>query len=201
MISQLRGKILSLSPTQLVLEVNGIGYLLNISLSTYDALRDSEEGVTILTHLHVREDNLQLFGFATDSERELFRDLISITGIGPKIAQGILSGLKAEELREAIQTGNLAVLTAISGVGKKTAERIILELKTKLGKIDLMQASEVPTSAQMKTRSEALIALMSLGYTRAVAERALRNVLQGSRGDDLPVEELVKRAFQHTSSA
>ncbi len=199
MISQLRGKILSLSPTQVVLDVNSVGYLLNISLSTYDQLQHADEDVVLLTHLHVREDLLQLYGFATEGEREIFRHLISITGIGPKMAQGILSGLKAEELREAIQTGNVAALTAISGVGKKTAERIILELKTKLGKIELVQTSDVPTSDQLKTRSEALVALMSLGYHRAVAERALRSVLQESRGEDLPVEELVKRALQHTS--
>jgi Holliday junction DNA helicase RuvA len=200
MICQLRGKIISLSPTELILEVNGVGYHLHIPLSTFEALQQTTPEITILTYLHVREDTLQLFGFATEMERELFRHLISITGIGPKIAQGILSGLKAEELREAIQTENIAALTSISGVGRKTAERIILELRNKIGKIELAQSPDVPTSAQLKSRSEALVALMSLGYNRQVAERALRNVLQQCRGIELTVEELVKRALKHASS-
>jgi Holliday junction DNA helicase RuvA len=200
MISQLRGKIISLSPTELILDVNNVGYQIHISLSTFELLEHSDGERTILTHLHVREDALQLFGFATESERELFRHLISISGIGPKIAQGILSGLQAEELREAIQTGDIAALTSVSGVGRKTAERIILELKNKLGKIELTQTADTPTSAQLKNRSEALVALMSLGYNRPIAERALRNVIQESRGLELTVEELVKRALKHAIS-
>ena len=201
MIAQLRGKIISLSPTELFLDVNNVGYHLHIPLSTFELLEHTKSDVTILTHLHVREDALQLFGFATESERELFRHLISISGIGPKIAQAMLSGLKSDELREAIQTGNVATLTSISGVGRKTAERIILELKNKLGKIEFSQTAEIPTSAQLKNRSEALVALMSLGYNRAIAERALRNVLQESRGIELTVEDLVKRALKHASSS
>jgi len=200
MISQLHGKIICLSPTELILDVNGVGYHLHIPLSTFETLQQAPPEITILTHLHVREDTLQLFGFATEAEKDLFRHLISISGIGPKIAQGILSGLKAEELREAIQTGNVTALTSISGVGRKTAERIILELRNKIGKIELAQSPDVPTSAQLKSRSEALVALMSLGYNRQVAERALRNVLQESRGSELTVEELVKRALKHASA-
>ncbi len=200
MISQLRGKILSLTPTDAVLEVNGVGYQLHIPLSTFEALRAASSETTVLTYLHVREDALQLFGFATAEERELFRHLISVTGIGPRMAQGILSGLNASELRQAIQSGNIDALTSIAGVGRKTAERIILELKNKLGKIEPMESHEPPTSAQLKVRSEAVVALMSLGFNRTIAERSIRDVLQESRNAELGVEEIVKLALRHTSS-
>ena len=200
MISQLRGTIVHKSPTEIVIDVNGVGYLVNVSVTTSELLRESDGTVRILTHLHVREDLMQLYGFATESERDLFRLLIAVSGIGPKMAQGILSGLNPAELREAILTGNLPALTSISGVGKKTAERIILELKGTLGKVEFPEATETaPTSIQLKTRSEALVALMSLGYARNVAERAIREVLYESRGTELTVEELIKRSLKHTS--
>ncbi len=195
MISYLRGRIVSRAPTELVIDVNGVGYAVTIPLSTYEKLQQADGQATILTYLHVREDIMQLYGFATEIEREIFRLLISVTGIGPKIAQGILSGLSTAEIREAIGSGKISALTAISGVGRKTAERICLELRDKLGK-----AKEPPlaaTSAQLKSRSEAIIALMSLGHTRSGAEQALRQVL--AEEGDLPVEEMIKRALHHAS--
>lgn len=195
MISRLRGTIIEKRPTEIVVDVNGVGYAVSIPLSTFEGLRAENGEVTLLTYLHVREDILQIYGFATEAERELFRLLISVSGIGPKMAQGILSGLSPGELRDAISGGNVMALTSISGVGMKTAERIILELKHKLGRVDVSEPAAMPTSHQLKARSEALVALMSLGYTRPNAEQALRAVLVESSARDLTAEELIRRAL------
>jgi holliday junction DNA helicase RuvA len=197
MIAQLTGRVVRKSPAELVVDVNGVGYSLNISLSTFESIGQAEGPVTILTYLHVREDILQLFGFATEAERELFRLLISVSGIGPKMAQGILSGLNPAQLRDAISSGNLGALTSISGVGTKTAERIMLELRNKIGRSDSIETGTVATSAQLRTRSEALVALMSLGYSRPNAEKALQTVVREANRQDFTVEELIKRALHH----
>lgn len=199
MIAQLTGRLVRRSPTELVIDVNGVGYSVNISLSTFGSFQHSDGAVTILTYLHVREDALQLFGFATETERELFRLLISVSGIGPKMAQGILSGLNPAELRDAIAAGNLAALTSISGVGTKTAERIVLELRNRLGRTEAAEPGVVPTSAQLRTRSEALVALMSLGFTRQSAEKALQSVALETNHQNFTVEELIKRALHHAA--
>ena len=149
--------------------------------------------------MHVREDIMQLYGFATETEREIFRLLISISGIGPRMAQGILSGLSTSELKLAILDGNVAILTSISGVGKKTAERLIIELRDKLGKAETQEPSAIPTSKLLKTRAEAVIALMSLGYSRLDAERALRTVGGEMEGKEISVEELIKGALRNAS--
>lgn len=200
MISQLRGIPVQKSPTEIVLDVNGVGYHVNIPISTYEKLEQVKGEVTILTYLHVREDAMILFGFVTEAERELFKMLISVSGIGPKIAQGILSGISTNDLREAIQIGNIDSLTSISGVGKKTAERIVLELRSKLGKIEFTEPTQPASgSKQLKNRSEAIIALMSLGYNRTSAEQALRKVLIETQNNDLSVEEMVKKALHHSA--
>lgn len=199
MISFLRGEIVQKSPTEIVIDVNGVGYSVTIPLSTYEKLEKSEGKQTILTYMHVREDAMQLYGFATEDERELFRLLISISGIGPKMAQGILSGVNVHQLRIAIAEGNIGILTAISGVGKKTAERIIIELRDKLSKTEATLPTVISSSKQLKIRSEALIALMSLGHSRATAEQALRTVLNETSNSNLPVEELIRLALRHTS--
>jgi Holliday junction DNA helicase RuvA len=149
--------------------------------------------------MHVREDAMQLFGFATEAEREMFRLLISINGIGPKMAQGILSGLSVGDLRAAISQGNVTLLTSISGVGKKTAERMIIELRDKLGGTERLQSPVLSTSLQLKARSEAVVALMSLGHSRATAEQALRKVFNESTSKDLSVEEMIRLALRHTA--
>src|ERR1041385_679476 len=166
MISYLQGTVVQKNPTELVIDVNGVGYAVSIPLSTFEKLEHSNGQIKILTYMHVREDIMQLYGFATETEREIFRLLISISGIGPRMAQGILSGLSTSELKLAILDGNVAILTSISGVGKKTAERLIIELRDKLGKTETQELSSVPTSKLLKTRAEAVIALMSLGYSR-----------------------------------
>jgi Holliday junction DNA helicase RuvA len=197
MISFLKGEIVRKTPAELVIDVNGVGYVVTIPLSTFEKLDHSSGPQTILTYMHVREDTMQLFGFATEEERELFRLLITISGIGPKMAQGILSGLSVRELRGAISQGNIAALTSISGVGRKTAERIIVELRDKLGATENSDYSLPGTSVQLKARSEALVALMSLGHSRTTAEQALRKVLTESLNKDLSVEEMIRLALRH----
>lgn len=199
MISHLRGKLVQKSPTEITIDVNGVGYQVHIPLSTFEKIDKLDGEVIILTHMHVREDAMILFGFATEAERDLFRMLISISGIGPKIAQGILSGISTNNLREAIQLGSVEVLTSISGVGRKTAERIVLELRSKLGKIDFAESNLTPTSHQLKARSEAIIALMSLGFNRTNAEQTIRTILSESVNKELSVEELIKMALHHSS--
>lgn len=199
MISFLRGKLAKKNPTDLVIDVNGVGYALSIPLSTYEKLEQMSGEITILTYLHVREDILQLYGFATEAEREIFKLLISVSGIGPKMAQGILSGLSANEFKQAILDGNVIALTSISGVGKKTAERLIIELRDKLGKTEMTEFSSAPTSKLLKARAEAVVALMSLGYSRSDAEQAVRLVGNETEGKDLSIEQLIKGALRHTS--
>lgn len=196
MIAHLQGKLVSKSPAELIIDVHGVGFQVSIPLSTFEALGAPNELVTVLTHLHIREDVMQLFGFATEPERELFRSLLSISGIGPKMAQGILSGLRPAELKQAIVAGDLHALTSISGVGRKTAERIVLELRHKLGSLDLEEPAVVPTSAQRKIQTEAMVALMALGYTRASAEQTLRSIAAAPGGKDHSVEELITLALQ-----
>jgi Holliday junction DNA helicase RuvA len=200
MISFLFGSIVEKSPTEIVLDVHGVGYAVSISLSTYEKLEHATGEVKVLTYLHVREDAMQLYGFATESERQLFRQLISVSGIGPKMAQGILSGMNPSEFRDAIMQGNLMALTSIQGIGRKTAERLILELREKVGKIEDLQL-DIPAagSQQMKIRAEAVIALMSLGYSRLNAEKALRAVLNETGTRELPLEDLIKKALRHAS--
>ena len=199
MISHLRGKLVQKSPTEIVIDVNGVGYQVHIPLSTFEKIDKADGEVTILTYMHVREDAMILFGFATEAEREIFRMLISISGIGPKIAQGILSGISTNDLREAVLMNNIDALTSISGVGRKTAERIILELRSKLGKIEFTETTITPTSQQLKARSEAIIALMSLGFNRTSAEQTLRSVLSESTNKELSVEEMIKKALHHSA--
>jgi holliday junction DNA helicase RuvA len=199
MFSYLQGKLASKSPTEIVVDVNGVGFLLNISLSTYEKLDSELAQVKVFTYLHVREDALILFGFATEAEREMFKLLISVSGIGPKIAQGVLSGMNTEELKTSIQTGNIAALTSVQGIGRKTAERLVVELRDKIGKGDVEIFDRTFSTSQLKTREDALNALVSLGYNRSIAEQALRQVFKEFPGKELSVEELIKQALKHTS--
>ncbi len=201
MIASLTGILKLKNPTEIVVDVHGIGYTVSIPLSTYEHLGDVGSSVFLLTHLHVREDAMQLFGFSTEEERRLFKLLISVSGIGPKIAQSILSGINVEELKSHLVTGNAAALTAIPGVGRKTAERLILELRDKAGKIS--RESESISAAGLSSaamRTEALQALLSLGYNQQIAEKSIRQVLKEAEGSTLSLEELVKRALRHTST-
>jgi Holliday junction DNA helicase RuvA len=194
MIARLHGTLLAKGPTEAVVDVGGVGYALSIPLSTFERLGDTGSAVTLLTHLHVREDSLQLFGFATDTEREMFRLLLSVSGIGPKLAQTVLSGIPAADLRAHIGTGNLGALTAVPGVGRKTAERLVLELREKMARLTPDAPSGLP--GESSTRQEALLALTSLGYPRPAAERAVRAALQASPEAEATLESLIKAALR-----
>jgi holliday junction DNA helicase RuvA len=186
MISRLRGQLAGRTPDGFVLDVNGVGYLL---AATPGAVRTAESGgeVTVETYLHVREDALQLFGFADASERQLFLQLLTVAGIGPKVALAIVSGSPAADLRRAIVTQDAARFQAIPGVGKKTAERIVLELKEKLADEPVPLAAAGGGSAHTTARD----ALVELGYSVVEAEQALAHV-----DPDLPAEERVRLALR-----
>jgi len=200
MIGSLRGILVHKSPTEVIVDVQGVGYSVSIPLSTYEKLGKPNTPVTLLTYLHVREDALQLYGFATEEERDVFKLLHSVSGIGPKMAQGILSGISVPDLRNYIAQENLDALTAIPGVGKKLGERMIVELRDKIKKAELVSISPAPKSdAQARIRSEALLALTSLGYSRSAAEKALRAAVQETNGKDVTVEELIKTSLRHAA--
>jgi holliday junction DNA helicase RuvA len=186
-IAHLRGKLAQKDPARLVVDVNGVGYEVFIPLSTFTSLPATGSEVSIDIHTHVREDMIALYGFSTRRERTIFEKLMTISGIGPKLAVTILSGGSVEDLVAAIKRADLARLTAIPGVGRKTGERIILELKDKLQ--DFVEA-EPKSSVEV----DVLSALENLGYNRAIAEGALRRAVNGDR--EPPFEILFKRSLQ-----
>lgn len=200
MIASLSGILKLKTPIEVLIDVNGIGYTVNIPLSTYEKLGDVGSSISLLTHLHIREDAVQLYGFATEEERRLFKLLIFVSGIGPKIAQSILSGMNVEELRSNLMNGNVNALTTIPGVGKKTAERLVVELRDKVGKT-FSESEPIPPLGTVTTaiRFEALHALTSLGYNQQVAEKAIRLALKESENLTLSLEELIKRALRQIS--
>jgi Holliday junction DNA helicase RuvA len=200
MIASLHGILTKKTPTELQIDVHGVGYSVLIPVSTYQHLGETGSDVTLLTHLHVREDALQIFGFASEAERSMFRLLISVSGIGPKIALGILSGVGVNELKEHLLHADTTALTTIPGVGKKTAERLIVELRDKLGKEDTTTSPVSSGSdSTARVRSETLLALIALGVPRQHAEKAIRLALQGSDSSAITVEELIKRALRHSA--
>lgn len=200
MIARLSGKLAAKSPTEIVLDVGGVAFALSIPLSTFERLADVGSQVSVHTHLHVREDALQLYGFFTGEERDLFRTLISVNGIGPKMAQGILSGIPVADLKGHILSGNSTALTAIPGVGRKIAERLVVELRDRIAKGDAPSLSAgASTLNGSRIRSEALLALTSLGYNRAAAEKAIRGAVQESPEAEDSVESLIKAALRHAA--
>lgn len=196
MIAYLDGIISHKDPTQVWLDVNGVGYELNIPLSTYETLPRLKERVKLLTYLHVREDLQVLYGFASPAEKELFLRLIAISGIGPKMALTILSGASPEQFRERIVAGDAKALTLIPGIGLKTAQRMIVELREKFGGT----TEQLPAGfEQMFTGSnldEALRALLSLGYRRGESLQALKRAAR-ELGPDAAVEAIVKSALNN----
>ncbi|HTO93269.1 MAG TPA: Holliday junction branch migration protein RuvA [Bacteroidota bacterium] len=200
MIARLSGTLAGKSPTEVVVDVGGVSFAVSIPLSTFERLGDTGAPVALFTHLHVREDALQLYGFFTEAEREIFRMLIGVSGIGPKMAQSILSGVPAAELKNHILTGNAGALTTIPGVGRKTADRLVVELRDRIGRSD-GGATGVAAFAGEGTGilGEALLALTSLGYNRAAAEKAIRGALQESPDAGGNVEALLKAALRHAS--
>ena len=187
MIAHLRGKLAQKDPSRVIVDVNGVGYEVFVPLTTFTALPALGSEVSIDIHTHVREDLIALYGFSTRRERTIFEKLMTISGIGPKLAVTILSGGSVEDLVGAIKRSDLARLTSIPGVGRKTAERIILELKDKLQDF-------AETQAKPAVEVDVLSALENLGYNRALAENAVR---RATNGDSEPVfEVLFKRSLQ-----
>ena len=199
MIAYLEGKLVEKNPTHLILEVNGVGYSINIPVSTYSSLGEAGQTVKVLTCQQVREDELRLYGFSTKPEKELFELLINVNGVGSKMALSILSCVPVEEFQRSVLQEDLDVLTAISGVGKKTAQRLIVELKEKLSKVDLGERKELKEKETVfvPALDEAIMALVSLGYTKPDAKKALERVVKDTK-ESLPVEELIKRALKFT---
>ena len=191
MIGFLTGKIISKKPTQILMDVNGVGYQVNISITTFEKLGDVNSAVSLFTYLSVKEDALDLYGFSTEAEKEMFRLLISVSGIGPKLAQSILSGIQIEELKEALQVGNISRLVAIPGIGRKTAERLLIELRDKVEKLaeEFIQVS----NAKFAIKNDAVSALTSLGYNVKTAEKVVRDILE--KTPDATIEDLVKEAL------
>ncbi len=187
MIGFLTGKIISSKPTQIILDINGVGYLVNISISTFEKISE-KESVSLYIHTNVKEDSITLFGFYTQSEKEMFELLISISGIGPKVSLGILSGIAVDDLKDAIANGNVSRLIAIPGIGRKTAERVVLELRNKVDSIK-SDGSIKETSI----KDEAVSALTTLGYQRQIAEKVVRDLL--AENPNYSLEELIRKAL------
>jgi holliday junction DNA helicase RuvA len=194
MYNHFQGKLAVKTPTYAVIECAGVGYLLNISLNTFAKLGD-EENCKLYAHLAVREDAMVLYGFADEAEREVFRQLISVSGVGPGTARMILSSLSAGEIEQAIQTGNVSVLKGVKGIGEKSAQRIIVDLKGKLGKQDAALPVQM-FAGDNKLREEALSALVMLGFARNMAEKAVDKSLK-AEGNVVSVEHLIKLALKN----
>jgi holliday junction DNA helicase RuvA len=185
MIAHLRGRLQSLTPDHAVLDVGGVGYAVHLPLSTYYELQRLAAGVevSLFVHTHVREDTLALYGFWSERERQLFERLLTVSGVGPRLARGILSGLPAEDLLRALASGDLARLSKVPGVGKKTAERLVLELKEKAA---ALAATPVTTTAPEPGDEDLLSALVNLGYRHQEADRALADARRDAAGATVP---------------
>jgi Holliday junction DNA helicase RuvA len=188
MIGYLSGKIISCKPTKILLDVNGVGYTVSISVNTFENIVE-KENVSLYIHTNVKEDSISLYGFFSEAEKEMFELLISISGIGPKLALGLLSGIQTDDLKNAIQTNDVMRITAVPGIGKKIAERLVLELKSKVDQISDENKRAIPFSI----KNEAVAALTTLGYNPRLAEKAVRDILSVS--PDLSLEELIKRSL------
>jgi len=185
------GKARSLSPTSVVIDNNGIGYFVNISLNTFSAIKN-KENVHLFVHFHVREDAQLFYGFADETERELFRFLLSVSGVGANTARLILSSLTTEEVYQAITQGNSSVLQSVKGIGGKTAQRIVIDLKDKLSKADI-DVEKVDLSHNT-FKEEALSGLLILGFAKPAAEKAISRVLKQKQIES--VEELIKETLK-----
>jgi len=199
MYDYLAGKLVEKTPTAVILDVGGVGYRVLISVTTYSALPSPGQDVRLLTHFLVREDMQALYGFHSQEERRLFRLLISISGIGPKMAMTILSGMSIAELKQAIVQGDLQVLTRVSGIGRKTAERMVVELREKL----VIDGEQVPVlvagSEKMENSliEDSLSALMELGYRKQNAKTAIEKVLKDPDADRLSISDLIRASLKY----
>jgi len=198
MIGRLRGQILSKQPPFLLLDVNGVGYEIEAPMSTFYVLPHGDEEVTLYTHLAVREDAHVLYGFAREADRSLFRALLKVSGVGGKMALGVLSGMTAEEFGQTVQAGDIAALTRLPGVGKKTAERLVVEMRDKFDKIGVPSvagaATPAGTTAPAAADQDAVAALIALGYKPPEASRMVSKVF----AEGMETEAIIKAALKGT---
>jgi len=195
MIAYLKGEFVEKNPGFIIIESGGVGYKVNISLNTYSTLKNHTKG-KVLTYLHIKEDAHTLFGFATESEKQIFLNLLSISGVGPGTALMVMSSLTPEEVKRAIVYEDVQTIQAVKGIGAKTAQRIILELKDKIAKTDISdKTGEKPLVGNNSLRNEALSALITLGINKIAAEKSVDFVLKNS-GDNITLEEVIKRSLK-----
>ena len=192
MITQVRGRLVEKSPTEVVVDCNGVGYLLHISLNTFSSL-PTDENVILYTHLSIREDAHTLFGFMTKTEREVFKLLISVSGVGPSIARTMLSSMTAEEIQHAIASENVPLIQSVKGIGAKTAQRVIVDLKDKI--LKTFNMDEVSVFASNTNKDEALSALEVLGFNRKQSDKIVSAVLK--ENPDATVEKLIKLSLKN----
>jgi Holliday junction DNA helicase RuvA len=199
MIAQIRGRLTQKTPGSVIVEANGIGYQLFVSLSTFYDLPDSDQSVQLYTHTHVRQDLLQLYGFSTPLEKELFQILISVSGIGPKLALNILSGISPQELLVSLCSGDVARLLSVPGIGHKTAERMLIDLQEKARRIEYRGV--FPRTERRRAdeiADDVLSALVNLGYKKSQAEKAVESVLR--QGTEATLEEVLKASLKFLST-
>ncbi len=192
MITHIRGKLVEKNPTYVVIEANGIGYWLNISLNTYSLLPDNE-AILLYTHLSVKEDSHTLYGFISKTEREIFKLLISVSGVGPSIARTMLSSMTTDEIQQAIGSGNVGAIQSVKGIGVKTAQRVLLDLKDKILKTFVID--EVSFAESNTNKNEALSALEVLGFNKKQSEKVLDKILLENKTSS--VEILIKKALKN----
>jgi Holliday junction DNA helicase RuvA len=198
MIGQLRGRLIDKRPNQVLVDVSGVGYLVQVPLSTYAALGDIRNEVTLLIHTHVREDALALYGFLTSREKHLFEMLLSASGVGPSLALKILSGMSVEELVPAIRNSDLGRLTKIPGVGRKTAERMVVELKDKLDSVTVAEVERPVASSPAGIEADVVSALVNLGYDARAAEAAVTEAKRETPSNNF--EKLLRASLQVLSA-
>ena len=192
MITQIRGRLVEKSPTEVVIDCNGVGYLLHISLNTFSSLA-TNENVILYTHLSIREDAHTLFGFINKTEREVFKLLISVSGVGPSIARTMCSSMTSEEIQNAIASENVALIQSVKGIGAKTAQRVIVDLKDKI--LKTFDIDEVSISTNNTNKDEALSALEVLGFQRKQSEKIVNSIVKENQ--DASVEKIIKLALKN----
>ena len=198
MIAALAGTLISKTPQSVILDVQGVGYEVFTSLQTYYRLPEHKQSVRLHTYTHVREDALVLYGFLSSEEKHAFLLLISVSGVGPRLALALLSGLTVSELASAIRTGDAKRLSAVPGIGQKTAARLVLELQAKIAAIS-PEAGDNGSHAASSTIDDALSALVNLGYQQAAAKETLKQIERSRPGEELTVEDLLREALRRLS--
>lgn len=192
MITQIRGRLVEKNPTYVVVDCSGVGYLLHVSLQTFSSL-PNEENIRLYTHLSIREDAHTLYGFITKTEREVFKLLISVSGVGPSIARTMLSSMSSEEVQNAIASDNVALIQSVKGIGAKTAQRVIVDLKDKI--LKTFDVDEVSLNSNNTNKEEALSALEVLGFNRRQSEKVITAILKVTPNET--VELLIKKALKN----